>query len=62
MKAKDIEVYTIGFDIEDDETAIEIMTDCASSNDHAYLAASDTELQAAFREIGRKVTQLRISK
>lgn len=62
MKAKGIAIYTIGFDIEDDETAIEIMTDCASAPNQAYLAATDSELQTAFREIGRKVTQLRISK
>ena len=62
MKAKGITIYTVGFDIDDDETAIEVMTNCASSANHAYLAATDAELQTAFREIGRKVTQLRISK
>ncbi len=62
MKNRNIEVFTIGFDIADDEAAIAIMTDCATSARHAYLAASTSELQAAFREIGRRLTQLRISK
>lgn len=31
MKARGITIYTIGFDIEHDETAIEVMTDCASA-------------------------------
>lgn len=47
IKAKGIAVYTIGFDVEDDETAIEVMTDCATSANHAYLAATDAELQTA---------------
>ena len=62
MKEKGITIYTIGFDIGDDEEAQDVMTNCASSANHAYLAASETELAAAFQAIGKKVTALRLSK
>lgn len=62
MKKKGITIYTIGFDIGEDEEAQDVMTNCASSASHAYLAATDAELAAAFQAIGKKVTALRLSK
>ncbi|WP_373504355.1 pilus assembly protein TadG-related protein [Aestuariivirga sp.] len=62
MKKKGIAIYTIGFDIADDPAAKTVMTDCASSKKHAYLAATDAELKAAFREIGKRVSALRLSR
>lgn len=62
MKAKGITIYTVGFDIEDESGAQEVMTDCATSPAHAYLAATGAELKAAFREIGQKMTSIRISR
>ena len=62
MKARGIAIYTIGFDIADDSEARTLMLQCASSAEHAYLAATGDELQAAFDNIGKKVTALRISR
>ena len=62
MKAKGIAIYTIGFDIADDPAAKDVLTRCASSSKHAYLAATDGELKTAFREIGKRVTALRLSR
>lgn len=62
MKKKGITIYTVGFDIGGDDTALTVMTGCASDPNHAYLAASDEELRTAFRQIGQRVTALRLSK
>lgn len=62
MKKKGITIYTIGFDINDDETAVDVMTSCATDGSHAYLAATDAQLTAAFQAIGAKVTALRLSR
>jgi hypothetical protein len=62
MKKKGIAIYTIGFDIADDPAAKTVMTECASSKKHAYLAATDAELRATFREIGKRVSALRLSR
>jgi Flp pilus assembly protein TadG len=61
MKQKGVTVYTIGFDIEDEEATQTLMTDCATSPGHAFIAATNSELAEAFAEIGRRVTSLRIS-
>ncbi len=62
MKKKNIVIYTIGFDIADDTAAQDVLRNCASGTSHAYLASTDAELQAAFREIGRKLSALRLSR
>lgn len=62
MKAKGIVVYTVGFQVPANGAAAEVMRDCATTTDHAYLPTSNTDLSQAFRDIGRDITRLRISK
>ncbi len=61
MKAKGITVYTVGFQLED-ENAVETMSTCASSTSQAFLATDGDELKAAFREIAFQLAQLRITR
>lgn len=62
MKAKGIIIYTIAFDVAGDPAAQAIMSNCASGSSYAYSADSTAELRAAFAEIGRKITSLRLSR
>lgn len=70
MKAKNIIIYTVGFDIgsADDATpntvdsAREVMQRCATDSDHVYLPQNGSSLRSAFAAIGRSISQLRISK
>ena len=59
MKEDGIEVYTVGFDL-DNQTAIDTLASCASGTDHAYVAANGTQLKAAFRDIAIKLTELHL--
>lgn len=61
MKAAGLVVYTVGFDIGTDANAISLMTNCATSSQHAHLAATGTDLKEAFRTIGRNISRLRLS-
>jgi hypothetical protein len=62
MKAKGIIVYTVGFQVADEGNAADLMEDCASGPEYAYLPASGADLTEAFKAIGRDITRLRISK
>jgi Flp pilus assembly protein TadG len=62
MKASGVIVYTVGFQISPGGSAAALLADCATSSQHAHLPASGADLTAAFAEIGRDITQLRISK
>lgn len=62
MKKKGIIIYTVGFDIEQLEIVKQTLTNCATSPSNAYLAATSDQLASAFREIGKKVTGMRLSK
>ena len=62
MKARGILVYTVGFQIAAGGEAADLLADCASSPQHAYLPSSGSDLSAAFAAIGRDITRLRISK
>ena len=62
MKAQDIIVYTVGFQIAAGGQAAEILADCATSPSHAHLPASGSDLSEAFTAIGRDITKLRISR
>lgn len=62
-------IYTVGFDIPaaanltgDIDSAGELMQRCASGTARAFQARNSTDLTAAFREIGRDITRLRISR
>ena len=62
MKAQGILVYTVGFQVAANGAAADIMRECASTTETAYLPASGSDLTDAFRAIGRDITRLRISK
>jgi Flp pilus assembly protein TadG len=53
MKAKGIEIYTVGF--ETSEAAEDLLKDCATDEDHFYSATGAEALQQAFKEIGQRV-------
>lgn len=62
MHDDDIEVYTIGFDLGDNQTAINTLAACASSESNAYLAENTASLQTVFRDISIKLTDLHLVK
>ena len=63
MKApgKDVIVYTVGFDIGDDENAQEIISQCATSEEHAYYPETGAQLKTDFQSIAQEISQLRLS-
>src|SRR5262245_17318105 len=61
MKAAGILVYTIGFGIADGTTASNLMRNCATDRDHAYLASTGDELRQVFREIATRIASLRLT-
>ena len=62
IKAAGVVVYTVGFDIADQQDAKDLMSNCASSPEFAFLANSGTELKDAFRAIGANIASLRVSR
>ncbi|MEZ5855685.1 MAG: pilus assembly protein [Hyphomicrobiaceae bacterium] len=61
MKAKGIEVYTVGFKL-DNQTAIDTMAYCATDSNHAFRAEDAVTLEASFKEIAFRSVPLHISK
>lgn len=69
MKAKGIEIYTVGFALDSLSTsekavAEETLRACGSTVDHFYASLNVDELQSAFAKIGNKVaaTSVRLTK
>ena len=62
MKANNIEVYTIGFDLGGNATAINTLSNCATDAAHFYNAADGEALRQAFRDIALKLIALHIVK
>jgi len=60
MKAKGIIIYTVGFDVGSDATAIDVLTRCASDAAHAYFPATGSDLKDAFHDIAQQITNLRV--
>jgi Flp pilus assembly protein TadG len=60
MKAAGITVYTVGFALKQ-QSAINLMTQCATDATHAYLASNGAELRQAFRDIATKIVSLRLT-
>ncbi|HEX2840989.1 TadE/TadG family type IV pilus assembly protein [Hyphomicrobium sp.] len=58
MKAKGITVYTVGFALGSNATAITTLKQCATNSSMAYTPDSGAELQQAFRDIALKINQL----
>ncbi len=61
MKAAGITVYTVGFQLTDDN-AVETMSQCASGDGYAFLADDGSELRQAFRDIAFRLSDLRLMK
>ncbi|MGE0055566.1 MAG: pilus assembly protein TadG-related protein [Hyphomicrobium sp.] len=62
MKNDGIEIYTVGFDLGGNNTAINTLNSCASDGSHSYLADTGEQLKQAFRDIAVKLTDLYVSK
>ncbi|WGM46467.1 hypothetical protein KOAAANKH_01335 [Brevundimonas sp. NIBR10] len=62
MKAQNIVVYTVGFQVTPNSNAANILASCATGPDYAFLPASGSDLSDDFAAIGRDITRLRISK
>ena len=59
MKAKGIEVFTVGFQVS--TAAKALLMNCATDASHYYDATSGDALKQAFRDIALKISTLRIS-
>ncbi|SFG76114.1 Flp pilus assembly protein TadG [Methylobacterium gossipiicola] len=62
-KARNITVFTIGFNVPNDpidQDGIALLRDCASTPSQAYVANSSTALIAAFDDIAQSIGKLRI--
>jgi Flp pilus assembly protein TadG len=63
MKQKDIEIYTIGFDLGGSNSAsYQTLQQCASASEKFYPVASGDQLKQAFHDIGLKLSKLYLSK
>jgi hypothetical protein len=61
MKAAGITVYTVGFDLGGNQTAIDTLRTCATSSEHFYNAKTGDELRLCFRDIALKISTLRLA-
>lgn len=61
MKAAGIRVYTVGFELAGNVTAINTLTDCASNPSDFYEASNAEELGKAFRAIANDIVRLRLT-
>lgn len=61
MKAAGIEVFTIGFKL-DNQLARDTMRDCATDSTYAFLAEDGVQLNAAFTDIAYRSVPLHLSK
>jgi Flp pilus assembly protein TadG len=61
MKDAGVIVYTVGFDIDSSPDLIQLLSDCASDTNHAFVATDGAALRAAFRAIAVDISNLRLS-
>lgn len=62
MKARNVVVYTVGFQLAENGNAASLLRYCATTPANFFLPANGGDLSEAFAAIGRDITQLRISK
>ena len=62
MKARGITVYTVGFDLGGNQTAINTLNYCATTPGHFYNAVDGEQLKQAFRDIALKISSLYLAK
>jgi hypothetical protein len=58
MKDSGIEVYTVGFDLGGNQTAIKTLKSCATDDAHFYNSTTGDALKQAFRDIALKISSL----
>lgn len=56
-----ISIYTVAFDVSSSTTRT-LLENCATSPNHYYDAQSTTDLANAFKQIGKDITELRLTK
>ena len=63
MKQTGIEVYTVAFTAGGgiSNTALNLLTNCATDSSHFYNASTGTSLNAAFQDIALKISKIRVS-
>lgn len=59
---EEIVIFTVGFGIPPGSTAAELLTYCASGAENAFLTDNASGLDAAFQQIARSISALRISR
>jgi Flp pilus assembly protein TadG len=57
-----ITIYTVGFEVGNNASALDVLTSCATDPGKYYDAKDEEELQQAFRDIALKLSSLYISK
>lgn len=62
MKQKDVTVYTVGFALGGNRTAMETLNQCATDPTKFYDAKDGEQLKRAFRDIALKLSSLYLSK
>jgi Flp pilus assembly protein TadG len=62
IKAKNVIIYTVGFDVGSDATAKSMLTTCATKTTQAYFPATGGELKTTFKSIAQEISALRIAK
>jgi len=64
MKANDkkIIIYTVGFDVGNSQAVKDVLANCATDAQHAFLPETGGELKDAFRAIAQSISNLRLSK
>ena len=56
-----IEIYTVGFQLGGNQTAITTLSQCATDSAHFYNTSTGDELKQAFRDIALKISTLRLT-
>ena len=62
MKVAGVTVYTVGFKIVDNQQARDLMTNCATGPNFAYLAEDGAALKRVFADIAQNIAQLHVSR
>lgn len=62
MKNAGVVVYTVGFKIVDNQSARDLMANCATGPSYAYLAQDGAALKRVFADIAQNIAQLHVSR
>ena len=62
IKAAGVIIYTVAFEISNEQAALDLLKNCASDDDKYFAPDSESDLIGAFNAIGKDISELRISK